>query len=454
MRIPVKNALPALIVISSMLMINGCKKDKDQSLPTPNLQLLADNLVAPLAVVEPPDGSKRLFIVEQTGKVWIVQQDGTMLPNPFMDLASKMVSLNPGYDERGLLSLAFHPSFATNKKLYVFYTAPPRAGGPEPGASWNNLTRVSEFQASAANGNLVDMASERIILEEDHPQGNHNGGTIAFGPDGYLYISIGDGGGSNDVGAGHVADWYTVNAGGNSQNIWANLMGKILRIDVNSGSPYGIPADNPFAGSSYAKKEIYAFGFRNPYRFSFDIGGNKALYAGDAGQVLYEEIDLVEKGGNYGWNVKEGNACFNTDNNLLVRATCPGVDTAGNALRDPIIQLKNKAHPDGDGIATVIVGGNVYRGTTLPQLQGRYIFGIFSQGGTPATPNGKLYSASTGTTGGWTHTELSLKDYPGHLGYYLKGFGQDNSGEVYITVSGVMGISGTTGKVFKLVGVQ
>jgi glucose/arabinose dehydrogenase len=170
--------------------------------------------------------------------------------------------------ERGLLSLAFHPDFKTNGKFYVFYTAPPRAGGPQPGVSWNNLTRISEFKVSASNSNLADLATERIILEADHPQLNHNGGNNCVGPDGYLYIGIGDGGAANDVAPGHVSDWYATNAGGNAQNVVANLMGKVLRIDINSGATYTIPSDNPYATHPTARKEIWAFGFRNPYRFS------------------------------------------------------------------------------------------------------------------------------------------------------------------------------------------
>ena len=300
---------PILLVIlfaTIIIFFASCKKSDSSTVADvqSNLKLVAGNLVAPLSVVESPDDTKRLFIVDQIGKIFIVPDGGSMLAAPFLDLTSRMVTLTPGYDERGLLSIAFHPGFKTNGKFYVFYTAPPRAGGP--GAGWNSLTRISEFTVAPANSNFADISSERVILEEDHPQTNHNGGTLAFGPDGYLYISIGDGGQADDVGNGHVADWYTVNAGGNAQNIWANRMGKILRIDVNSGSPYSIPPDNPYAGSTYAKKEIYAFGFRNPYRFSFDMGGSHALYVGDAGQSLYEEVDLVTKGGNYGWNVKEG----------------------------------------------------------------------------------------------------------------------------------------------------
>lgn len=406
---------------------------------------MADNLVSPVALDAPPDNSKRLFLIDQVGKVWIIQADGTRGSSPFLDISSKMVTPSAGYDERGLLGFAFHPDFKTNGKFYIFYSAPPNPGGPEPGASWDNLVRVSEFKVNA-DGSQADMSSERVILEVDHPQGNHNGGTLAFGPDGYLYISIGDGGNKDDVAPGHVSDWYAANAGGNGQDIYNNLLGNILRIDVNSGSPYSIPSDNPFAGTA-AKGEIYAYGFRNPYRFSFDMGGSHQLIAGDAGQSLYEEIDMVTKGGNYGWNVKEGSHCFSTDNDLQERASCPSTDSAGKPLIDPVIELVNAANPKGGGVAVTIVGGNVYRGDSLPSLQGHYIFGIFSQDG---QANAKVYSATPAASGMWAYDELKLKSYQDNLGMFLKSIGQDQDGEVYLLTSGQMGPSGTTGKVFRL----
>jgi glucose/arabinose dehydrogenase len=448
-----KTSLLLLICAIVLFVFFACKKDKNPPAPTKaNLQLIAQNLISPLSVVEPPDNSKRLFIVDQAGKVWIIPQSGAMLSTPFLDLTSKIVPLNASYDERGLLSLAFHPNYKTNGKFYVFYTAPPRAGGPAPGVNWNNLTRISEFKVSSSDANQADLSSERIILEADHPQLNHNGGTVAFGPDGFLYVSIGDGGGADDNAPGHVSDWYATNAGGNAQNIVANLMGKVLRIDVNSGATYSIPADNPYANSTTAKKEIYAFGFRNPYRFSFDMGGNHSLYLGDAGQSLYEEVDRVTKGGNYGWNVKEATVCFNTDNDKTIRPSCPTADSAGNPLIDPVLQMKNKSNPDGDGDWVVVIGGNVYRGSTFPQWQGKYIFGNYSSSLTAA--QGELYVATPASTGMWAFEDLALKDFPNNLGYYVKGFGQDLSGELYVTVAAVQGISGTTGKVFKLVAAQ
>lgn len=423
-----------------------------------DLRLVAGDFVSPLTLVEPPDGTHRLFVVDQVGKIWIVGANGQKLAQPFLDISGKMVALRTGYDERGLLGMAFHPAYKINGKFYVFYTAPPPPGGPTTDAGntglpkvWNNTTTVSEFTVSS-NPNVANAGSERKILQEPHPQANHNGGTIAFGPDGYLYISIGDGGNKNDLGPGHVEDWYAVNAGGNGQDIEQNLLGNILRIDVNAsanGKAYAIPHSNPFVGKP-GLDEIWAYGFRNPYRFSFDMSGSRRLLAGDAGQGLYEEISDVEKGGNYGWNVKEGTACFNAASELTELASCPDRDVYGNKLQDPVIQAPNVANPKG-GNFVVIVAGNVYRGHEIPGLQGKYIFGNFSSA--IARPAGEIYASNP--TGGhklWSYEKLSFKSVGAdNIGNYVKGFGQDREGEVYVLASERLGPAGNTGKVFKLV---
>jgi glucose/arabinose dehydrogenase len=422
-----------------------------------DLQNIADSLVSPIALVEPNDGSHRLFVVDQVGKIRIIDANGQLLAQPFIDIASKMVTLSQGYDERGLLGLAFHPDYKNNGKFYLFYTAPPPAGGPTTNAgntslpmTWNNTITISVFTVSAGNPNMADISSERIILQEPHPQANHNGGTIAFGPDGYLYISIGDGGNKNDLGPGHVEDWYSFNAGGNGQDIEHNLMGNILRIDVNgsaNGKNYSIPPDNPFVGKP-GLDEIYAYGFRNPYRFSFDKRGSQRLLVGDAGQSRYEEISVVTKGGNYGWNVKEGNECFNAANEFLEVADCPTTDVYGNQLIDPVIQAPNAANPEG-GHFVVIVAGNFYRGNSIPGLQGKYIFGNFS---TAFSPKGEIYASNPAGDGLWSYDKLSFKSFTGeNIGYYVKGFGQDQDGQIYVLASKRLGPAGITGTVFKLV---
>jgi hypothetical protein len=305
----------------------------------------------------------------------------------------------------------------------------------------------------AGNPDQADVSSERIVLEVNHPQSNHNGGTVAFGADRLLYISIGDGGFKDDVAPGHVEDWYKVNAGGNGQDVYANLLGNILRIDVDqrTSGEYGIPSDNPFVGKP-GLDEIYAYGFRNPYRFSFDRGGAHLLFAGDAGQSLYEEVDIVKKGGNYGWNVKEATHCFNTDNDLEERASCPLTDTAGNPLIDPVIELVNKDNPKGGGVTIAVVGGNVYRGEKIESLEGQYIFGSLSGDEDKAT--GKLFMADPTGPGLWAFNPVKLKSFPDNLGQYVKGFGEDNEGELYVMTSEIIGPSGATGKVYKLVAVN
>jgi len=439
-------ALAALVLLS-ILILQGCKKiDVPKKTKAVDIQLVADGFVSPIEVVA-SRSSERLYVVDQVGKIWILDKDWNKRSTPLLDLTSKLVTLMPAYDERGLLGLAFHPDFKINGRFFVYYQLPPRAGGPAPGVLWNNLSRISEFKVMGSGDALTaDMNSEKVVLEWDDPQFNHNGGTLAFGPDGYLYISIGDGGAANDVAPGHVTDWYAANAGGNGQDIDSNLLGNILRIDVNSGSPYGIPADNPFVNKA-GKDEIYAFGFRNPYRMSFDMGGWHQLIVGDAGQSLWEEVSVVTKGGNYGWNVKEGRHCFNAADSIHVLPSCPSVDNMGNPLIDPVIELNNWLNPAG-GRATTVIGGNVYRGHELKGWDGKYIFGTFSQ--TPTTANGELFMA-TMAGNNWPYEEISLKSHPDDIGYYLKGFGQDNEGEIYLAVSSMLGPQGNTGKVYKLV---
>lgn len=443
--------LAAGFLITGLLLVQSCDKI-DQHFPFDkvDLELVADGFVSPLGVVAVPDESDRLFVIDQAGKIWIIDSNGIKLSTPFIDVTSMMVPLTPGFDERGLLGLAFHPQYKSNGRFFIYYQLAARGGGPEPGAPWNNLSRIAEFNVSATDPNVADIASEKVILEWDDPQFNHNGGTIAFGPDGYLYIAIGDGGGADDTAPGHVDDWYAANAGGNGQDIDENFFGNILRLDINA-VPYGIPADNPFVNKP-GQDEVYAYGFRNPYRISFDMGGSHQLYAGDAGQALYEEINLVKKGGNYGWNVKEGAHCFNAANNDTLLPSCPNVDNLGNPLLDPVIEMVNAANPMGGGRTLTIIGGNVYRGKSIPGFNGKYIFGSFGQ--TFTAPDGELFIANPAGRGPWKFEEIKLESFPDDLGYYVKGFGQDNEGEVYVTVSSLLGPSGATGKVFKLVRVK
>ena len=413
---------------------------------TADVELVADGLSAPVFMTAPPDDSGRLFVVDQVGLIRIVEADGTLLPEPFLDLRDRIVPLMESFDERGLLGLAFHPEYSSNGRFFVYYSAPPRIEG------YNNTSHISEFQVST-DPNVADADSEQILLQIDSPQFNHNAGTLLFGPDdGYLYISIGDGGGANDVGLGHVEDWYDVNEGGNGQDVEQNLLGNILRIDVDSGDPYGIPADNPFVGRD-GLDEIYAYGLRNPYRMSFDMGGSHILLASDAGQELWEEVSVITKGGNYGWNVKEGTHCFSTEDPHHSLHECPdtvgpGHPDEGAPLIDPVIEYANH-HQEG-GIGAVVVGGYVYRGDEISQFRGRYIFGDWSSHF--AEPDGTVLLAQMRKKGLWQIHEVLFQSRPdGRLGEYVLAFGQDPAGEVYILTSEETGPTGTTGKIYRIV---
>jgi glucose/arabinose dehydrogenase len=405
-----------------------------------DLQAIATGLVSPIQLVQAPGANGLRYVIDQIGLIRVIDPANHLVPQPFLDLRSKITPLSPGYDERGLLGLAFHPEFARNGRFFVFYTAPPRATAP---AGYNNTTTIAEYRAMGERKLTADPASERIVLQVDHPQSNHNGGTLAFGPDGYLYISIGDGGGANDTPLGHVPDWYDFNAGGNGQDIEANLLGNILRIDVR-GMPYSVPMDNPYVGKP-GLDEIWAYGFRNPYRFSFDMGGSHALLVGDAGQELWEEVSSVVKGGNYGWNVKEGTHCFDAAAPTVSPSTCPSVDpTTGETLRDPVIEFANSKQPG--GLALTVIGGNVYRGKDVPALSGRYVFGGATASFT--APDGRLF-ASTPQSGLWPIQELLIHGTD-RLNYVVKGFGQDRKGEVYVAATKVLGPTGTSGTIFQI----
>ena len=446
-----------LTVILGFTGLAACRGGDDPiTLPNASmvleLALVAEGLTSPVTLVEPPGDAGRRFVVDQVGLIRVVAADGRLLPEPFLDLRTKLVALRPRYDERGLLGLAFHPDYQANGRFFVYYSAPRRAEAP---ADFDHTGHLSEFRVSAATPDQADPASERILLQVDQPQFNHNGAAIAFGPDGYLYVGVGDGGNANDLGIGHVEDWYAENGGGNGQDVQQNLLGSILRLDVDrvgSGTPYAIPRDNPFVGRP-GLDEIYAYGFRNPHHLSFDQGGSRELIASDAGQNLWEEVNRVVGGGNYGWNVKEGSHCFDAENPGQSPAQCP--DTAPGRVRliDPVVEYPhpgNAAQAPGVSLSGIaVIGGFVYRGTSLPELRGRYVFGDFSK--SFQEPSGSLSVAAPRTGGRWpTQPLATASSATGQLDDFLKGFGQDAAGEVYVMVSDVAGPTGATGRVYRL----
>ena len=406
------------------------------------LREVASGFVSPVVLCNFPSESGANLIVDQAGTISILGADGKLGEVPFLDVRSKLVKLNSGFDERGLLGLALHPKFKQNRKLYVVYSAPLRSGGP---AEWDSTLQLSEFTVAKNNPRQVDLASERLLLGIDKPYANHNGGCLAFGPEGYLYMSVGDGGNTSGIGRGHAAI-------GNGQDM-TTLLGKFVRIDVNSGNPYSSPSDNPLVKGS-GRPEIFASGFRNPWRFSFDRGGKHQLFVGDVGQGAFEEVDIVVKGGNYGWNAREGFHPFNPKDATKVPEETPGVSGNLPVFKDPIFESKNfgvhKKDPDSKGIS--ITGGYIYRGKALRHLQGKYIFGDWSR--LWIKPDGVLYAATAPSAVGsqWTIETLETKGSKNNsLGAYLVALGEDADGELYVMTNASNSLIGKTGKVWKIV---
>ena len=418
------------------LVLFGCRTTSTQTIvprPRVGLELVADGLTAPVALVSPHDGTGRLFVADQVGTIWVLTADGERLDEPFVDLQERMVGLNVAYDERGLLGLAFHPAFTEDGRFFVYYSAPLRDEAPE---GWNHTSHLSEFRVSEADPNKADPESERILLQVDQPQSNHDGGQIAFGPDGYLYVPLGDGGGANDTGVGHPPV-------GNGQDT-STLLGSILRLDVDSGDSYAIPPDNPFVGKE-GRDEIFAYGLRNPFRIAFDAEGSHQLFAGDVGQNLWEEVDIVTKGRNYGWNIREGTHCFDPNQPDEPPEQCPDSGTGGEPLRGPIVEYDHDV-----GIA--VIGGYIYRGNLLPEFKGHYIFGDWST--TFLSGNGTLFTATPPESEGalWMIQELEIATgEDGKVGAFVLSLGQDADHELYVLTSELPGPVGNTGKVFKFV---
>jgi glucose/arabinose dehydrogenase/plastocyanin len=413
--------------------------------PAVRLTPIAEGLVSPIALVTAPgDTSHRRFIADQVGVVRILTERDELLPEPFLDLRDRIVALDPAYDERGLLGLAFHPQYASNGRFFVHYSAPRRPGAA---AFADHTSTVSEFTAPWPASNHVPLESERVILVLDQPQANHNGGTLAFGPDDLLYVAFGDGGGEGDRGPGHDPQL------GNAQDT-RSWFGSVLRVDVDpppaAQRAFRAPDDNPFALGGGAA-EIFAYGFRNPFGLSFDRGGTQALMVPDAGQYHWEEVNRIEEaGGNYGWNVREGTHCFDADLLEPPLQTCADVGPSGEPLIPPVIEFPNAAQPGGFGAA--VIGGHVYRGNAIPELSGRYVFGTFGRSSTE--PDALLLVASD-----HDHTRADLwgveriapvgqgKYYVEH---FLKGIGQDELGELYLLVSDEPGPAGESGRVIRV----
>uniref|UniRef100_A0A667YJL6 HHIP like 2 n=1 Tax=Myripristis murdjan TaxID=586833 RepID=A0A667YJL6_9TELE len=367
---------------------------------------VANSLRNPVLMLHSHDDTHRMFIAEQVGFVWVYLRDGSRLEQPFLDMSGEVLTTPWLGDERGFLGMAFHPQYRDNGRFFIYYSILVN--------SQLEKIRISEMRVSSHDMNMADPYSERVILEIEEPAANHNGGQLLFGLDGYLYIFTGDGGKAGDPFGKY----------GNAQNKSA-LLGKVLRIDVNgsdlSGKPYRIPPDNPFLNDPGARPEVFAYGVRNMWRCSVDRGdpvsryGRGRIFCGDVGQNRYEEIDIIVKGGNYGWRAKEGFECYD-------------LKLCHNTSLNDTLPIFAYAHHVGKSVT----GGYVYRGCESPNLNGLYIFGDFMNGRIMALEEDKM-------TGNWKERSVCMGDtktcsFPGLINHHHKfiiSFGEDEAGELY-----------------------
>jgi glucose/arabinose dehydrogenase len=425
---------------------------------TISLKTAAKGYVTPVTATYAPKDKNHLFVVEQNGKIWSVQVSDDQghegrTKRLFANLGS--FGLNLGcfginYDERGLLGLAFHPNYRKNGLVYTYQSRPNSTSSLVANQcdlsvfDHDNVVTEWKVKKPGSNKAKIDLSSGREVLREAHPQFNHNGGELRFGPDGMLYISIGDGGNADDQDTPNNLNSHSL--GGNAQDL-NKLQGKILRIDPLSRSgllDYKIPDDNPFINTLGARGEIWAYGFRNPYKMSFDVSTGK-LYVADVGQNDVEEIDIVERGGNYGWPVKEGTFAFDQNGAADGFVTDVALSLSGPFV-DPIAEYDHNK----EGIA--IVGGFIYRGRAIKKLRGHYVFGNYSTDFN--TSNGRLF---------YLDNQNQAKEFrigrQAKLGMSVLGIGQDARGELYVlgksgATSGNIGITDTknkSGVVMKLV---
>ena len=406
-----------------------------------DLKLVSTGMTAPVFLTHASDGSGRLFVVDQAGEIWIIQ-NGQRLATPFLDISGLLPTLSMGFDERGLLGLAFHPEYENNGRFFVRYSAP-RVGNPGEACIGTSrgchMEVLAEYHVSALDPNVADP-SGTILLTVDEPEFNHNAGQVLFGPDGMLYFTLGDGGGSHDGLANPLLPHGPMGHGQNPQT----LLGALMRIDVDSppgmGQTYVSPSDNPFFGLATGRDEIWAYGLRNPYRFSFDRLDGR-LFLADVGQALFEEVNIIERGGNYGWVTREGFECFDPFSPGMPPATCATTGPLGEPLLDPIA-----AYTHDDGIA--VVGGFVYRGAASPALEGLYIFSDWSRSFSPA--DGRLfYLDADGTLS--DIFEFDIGDNEASIGQYVVGIGEDEAGEVYALMTSSLAPFGDTGRVYRIV---
>lgn len=416
------------------------------------LQLVAENLVSPIDLATLPDDSSRRLILDQSGVIHLLLSDNSIASKPFLDIKSRMLPLREDFEERGLLGMAIHPEFKTNGRVYVTYTAP--LGNDAPG-TWSHTRIVSEFSIDPQLNDQLDPKSERVLIRQHWPSRKHNGGALGFGPDGYLYIGFGDGGGIHGVGPETLNDAYSVPINrlhwDSTAQDMQSLYGKLLRIDVDNGLPgYAIPSDNPMIGK-LGLSEIYAWGFRNPYRISFDPNGSGDLYITAVAETLWEAVYRVDGPGNYGWPLKESTHCFERTTPLMPPAECalPGsVTTINGTIEDPVVEYPNMSvHREGSnvdvvGVGTAVVGAVMHRNGEPTQLQNQLLFADWSLDF--QTPSGQLFAASESSDPLWSYEKLAT------LETRIIALVQDTDDRKYIMTNQNFGPYGNTGKVFQL----
>jgi len=420
----------ASLAAAAALMVLGASAQADEK--KIRLEPFVSGLNAPLAMVQPA-GDSRMFVIEQWGRVLIIE-DGELNGTPFLDIRNLIVTRHPDFDERGLLGLAFHPDFASNGKFYVAYSGNIDWQG-DLGKKfwWDHSNVVAEYTVSADDPDRADHGSGRIISTIPWPQFNHNGHWIGFGPnDGMLYISTGDGGYANDWGIGHNP------AIGNGQDM-SSLHGKILRVDPDTGEA---AAGNPHIGDDNYDPKIWASGFRNPWRCSFDIGGDNELFCGDVQQNSFEEVDIVVAGGNYGWRVVEGTHCFDFLNPNDHPDSCDSADFIA-----PILEHNNcGAQPEGC-LGISMTGGYVYRGSNA-DWDGTYIYGDWSK--QFGVMDGMVLMGTKNDDGTWKRHTTDIVNMDGDTPYILA-FAQDEAGEVYALTSVTTGPVGSGDTIYRVV---
>jgi hypothetical protein len=472
---PMSTAVSVMVVMVALALPAGAQPALGLQDPIPgrlpstdfsvSLQTVATGFVSPTSASIAPGIADRLFVTDQPGKIWSVDLSNgrKSLFGNLTSLLPPLGNVSPGskFDERGLLGLAFDPNYQTNGRVFTYQTerwTQPADFSTEPGNRDNcrqydpkfiphpcqNVLTAWRVQDPADANTTIIPSSGRDLLRIDKPEFNHNAGSVQFGPDGMLYLSVGDGGFGDDQGPGHLR-------GGNAQSLAPLVvLGKILRIDPNgsdsANGQYGIPPDNPFVGTRGAD-EIWAYGLRNPYRISFDPLTGK-LWTADTGQDNVEEVDLIHRGGNYGWRHQEGTFRFHPGSPSSPEDSFVTHGHVSNVI-DPFAEYDHTG-PDGSVNGEAAIGGYVYRGSAVPELEGHYVFGDYSHEADEGVPSGRLFEVVR--AGNAAHrVRIIPVDGERDLPLFILGFGTSDAGDLYVLGNTTGTLEGHTGVLERVV---